>query len=177
MGNWLARARWSRLPHVEFVARMASEHFCGILDAVVLGLADGVADSVDAKLQRVKRMACGFCLRVHSRNAIYFYFDGLDLMSSAHIQPGIPTRIWFGLSSSVALAHAGCDDLNPSPPTPSSSMLLARRSRVHQRAPAFVESSRLIKSRTPGARFISIASIRRIITAAKAIELRTTQEA
>ncbi|QDU66496.1 hypothetical protein Pla86_15690 [Planctomycetes bacterium Pla86] len=85
--KWLAWARRSRLPHIVRVARMVSDHLYGILNAVVLGVTNGVAESVNAKIQRVERMACGFRNRERFRNAIYFHLGGLDLKPSSHIKP------------------------------------------------------------------------------------------
>jgi transposase len=48
---------------------------------------NGVAESVNAKIQRVKRMACGFRNRERFRNAIYFHLGGLELMPSSHTKP------------------------------------------------------------------------------------------
>ena len=80
-------AQRSRLPHMVRAARMVSDHLYGILNAVVLGVTNGVAESVNAKIQRVKRMACGFRNRERFRNAIYFHLGGLDLMPSSHTKP------------------------------------------------------------------------------------------
>jgi transposase len=66
---------------------MVSEHLYGIHNAVVLGVTNGIAESVNAKIQRVKRMACGFRHRQRFRNAIYFHLGGLDLMPSTHTKP------------------------------------------------------------------------------------------
>jgi len=63
---------------------MVSEHLYGILNAVVLGVTNGIAESINAKIQRVKRMACGFRNRERFRNAIYFHLGKLDLMHSSH---------------------------------------------------------------------------------------------
>jgi transposase len=41
------------------------------------------AESINAKIQRVKRMACGFRNRERFRNAIYFHLGGLDLYPAA----------------------------------------------------------------------------------------------
>ena len=85
--KWLSWARRSRLPHIVRVARMVSDHLYGILNAVVLRVTNGVAESVNAKIQRVKRMACGFRNRERFRNAIYFHLGGLELMPSSHTKP------------------------------------------------------------------------------------------
>ncbi|MEO0630118.1 MAG: ISL3 family transposase, partial [Planctomycetota bacterium] len=85
--RWLAWARRCRLPHVVRVAKMVSEHFYGILNAVVLGVTNAVAESVNSKIQRVKRMACGFRNRERFKTAIYFHLGGLNLTPSSHTKP------------------------------------------------------------------------------------------
>ena len=52
----------------------------GILNAIVTGATNAAAESINAKIQRMKRMACGFRNRARFRNAIYFHLGGLDLL-------------------------------------------------------------------------------------------------
>jgi transposase len=84
---WLAWISWalrSRLEPIKRVARMVRDHLEGILNAIVLGATNAAAESVNAKIQRVKRMACGFRNRERFRNAIYFHLGGLDLYPATH---------------------------------------------------------------------------------------------
>ncbi len=48
-----------------------------------------VAESINAKIQRVKKMACGFRNRARFRTAIMFHLGGLDLYraSATHTIP------------------------------------------------------------------------------------------
>ena len=76
---WNAWIRWairSRLEPIKRVARMIREHLDGIVNAIVLGATNATAESNNAKIQRVKRMACGFRNRDRFRNAIYFHLGG-----------------------------------------------------------------------------------------------------
>ncbi len=82
--SWIAWAQRSRLEPVRRVARMVRDHLEGILNAIVLGATNAGAESVNAKIQRVKRMACGFRNRERFRNAIYFHCGGLDLRPATH---------------------------------------------------------------------------------------------
>ncbi len=61
------------------VARMIREHLWGILNAMHLKVTNAVAESMNAKVQRIKQAACGFRNRERFRNAILFHLGGLDL--------------------------------------------------------------------------------------------------
>jgi transposase len=81
---WIAWATRSRLEPVKRVARMVRDHLEGIINAIVLRATNAGAESVNSKIQRVKRMACGFRNRERFRNAIYFHLGGLDLLPEPH---------------------------------------------------------------------------------------------
>lgn len=66
------------------VARMVRAHLEGIINAIVLRATNAGAESVNAKVQRIKRMACGFRNRERFRCAIYFHLGGLDLLPDSH---------------------------------------------------------------------------------------------
>ena len=87
---WRAWTSWairSRLEPVKRVARMIRAHLEGIINAIVLRATNAGAESVNAKIQRVKRMACGFRNRQRFRNAIYFHCGGLALLPANHTRP------------------------------------------------------------------------------------------
>ncbi len=65
------------------VARMVKEHLDGIVTAVVKGITNARAESVNAKIQWLKYTARGFRNRERFRNAIYFHLGGLDLYPAA----------------------------------------------------------------------------------------------
>lgn len=69
----------SRLEPVKKVARMIKKHLWGIVNAMALRTTNAASESVNAKVQRVKRIACGFRNRERFRNAILFHLGGLDL--------------------------------------------------------------------------------------------------
>jgi transposase len=85
--KWIGWALRSRLPAVVRVARTVREHLGGIINAIVHRVTNARAESVNARIQRVKRMACGFRNRERFRNAIYFHLGGLNLMPSTHTKP------------------------------------------------------------------------------------------
>jgi transposase len=82
---WISWAMRSRLEPIKRVARMVRDHIEGIINAIVLGATNAAAESVNAKVQRVKRMACGFRNRDRFRAAIYFHLGGLDLRPAAAV--------------------------------------------------------------------------------------------
>jgi transposase len=77
--KWIGWASRSRLDPMRKVARMVNAHLWGILNAIVLRTTNAMAESVNSKIQRMKRMACGFRNRDRFRNAIYFHCGNLDL--------------------------------------------------------------------------------------------------
>jgi transposase len=82
--RWLGWAQRSQLAPMLKVAAMIREHLDGIINAIVLRATNAGAESINAKIQRVKRMACGYRNRDRFRNAIYFHLGGLDLYPSTH---------------------------------------------------------------------------------------------
>lgn len=82
--GWISWALRSRLEPMKKVARMVREHLEGIINAIVLGATNAGAESINSKIQRVKRMACGYRNRERFRNAIYFHLGGLDLSPATH---------------------------------------------------------------------------------------------
>jgi transposase len=77
--RWYGWAIRSRLEPVKRVARMIRAHLEGIITAIVHRATNAGAESINAKIQRVKRMACGYRNRQRFRHAIYFHLGGLDL--------------------------------------------------------------------------------------------------
>ena len=74
--GWAMR---SRLEPMKAAARTIREHLWGILNAVRHKASNAGAESINAKIQRVKRMACGYRNRDRFRTAIMFHLGGLDL--------------------------------------------------------------------------------------------------
>ncbi len=76
---WLSRAVRCRLEPMLKAAKTIKDHLWGIINAVVLNRTNATAESINARIQRIKRNACGFRNRARFGNAIYFYLGGLDL--------------------------------------------------------------------------------------------------
>jgi len=58
---------------------MVKRHLEGIVNAVVLKATNALAESINHRIQRVKRMACGFRNTGRFQRAIDFHLAGLDL--------------------------------------------------------------------------------------------------
>lgn len=76
---WFSWAMRSRLEPIKKVARMIKTHLWGILNAAKHGRTNALAESINARIQRIKRQACGFRNRERFRTAIYFHLGQLDL--------------------------------------------------------------------------------------------------
>jgi transposase len=85
--KWLAWAGRSQLEPMKKVACMIRKHLQGIINAIVLGANNATSESINAKIQRVKRMACGFSNRDNFRIAMYFHLGGLALLLSRRVYP------------------------------------------------------------------------------------------
>jgi transposase len=72
----------SRLEHVKRVARLINKHLWGIGTAMALRTTNAASESVNAKVLRVQRNACGFRNGERFRNAILFHLGRLDLYPS-----------------------------------------------------------------------------------------------
>jgi len=79
---WAALASRSKLAPMVKAAAMVRKHLEGILNAVVLRTTNAAAESMNARIKRIKAMACGYRNRDRFRNAILFHLGGLDLYPS-----------------------------------------------------------------------------------------------
>jgi len=76
-------AQGCQLPPVCKAVQTVKEHLWGIVNAIVTNQSNGRAESVNSKIQHIKRRACGFRNKERFRNAIYFHLGGLDLYPKA----------------------------------------------------------------------------------------------
>jgi len=84
---WAALASRSNLEPIVRVARIVRTHLEGILNVVLLKATNAAAESMNARIQRIKVIACGCRNRERFRNAIRSHLRGLDLYptsASAH---------------------------------------------------------------------------------------------
>jgi transposase len=77
--RWLSWAQRCRLEPMVKVARTIRDHLWGIINAIVLKVTSAASESMNAKIQKLKKWACGFRNRERFRTAILFHFGGLDL--------------------------------------------------------------------------------------------------
>lgn len=80
--GWLAWYGWairSKLDPIKRVAKMIKNHLWGIINAIVLNANNGHAESMNSKVQKIKRMACGFRCKERFKNALYFHLGDLEL--------------------------------------------------------------------------------------------------
>ena len=74
--DWMAR---SKLGPMVKVGRTLRAHLWGIVNAVVLGVTNAHLEAVNARIQGLKKRACGYRNRTRFRHAILFHCGGLDL--------------------------------------------------------------------------------------------------
>jgi transposase len=77
--RWIGWAQRSRLAPMRKAAQVVSHHLWGILNAIALGVTNATAESLNAKIQWIKKTACGFRNRARFRTAILFHCGALDL--------------------------------------------------------------------------------------------------
>ena len=82
--GWMDRCR---LAPVKKVAATIKTHLWGILNAVVTSSTNAIGESLNARIQKIKAMACGFRNRARFRRAILFHLGGLDLMPTGVSYP------------------------------------------------------------------------------------------
>lgn len=80
--NWISRCQ---LAPMIAVGKMVRRFLWGILNAIRLKVNNSMLEAKNARIQRIKKIACGFRSRERFKNAILFHLGGLDLMP-------LPTR-------------------------------------------------------------------------------------
>ena len=60
-------------------SRTILNHLYGILNAITLNTSNAASESVNSRVQALKKRANGYRNRTRFRDAIYFHFGGLDL--------------------------------------------------------------------------------------------------
>lgn len=77
--RWLGWALRCQLAPMRAAAQTIKRQLWGILNAIVLELHNGHAESMNSRIQRLKQRSCGYRNRDRFRNAILFHLGGLDL--------------------------------------------------------------------------------------------------
>ena len=75
--GWISRCR---LTPIIKVGKMIRKYFWGILNAIRLKSNNSMLEAKNSKIQKIKKMACGFRNRKRFKNAIMFHLGGLDIM-------------------------------------------------------------------------------------------------
>jgi len=78
--GWISRCR---LEPVKKVGRMLRGYLWGVLNAIAARVSNAMLEAKNARIQWVKKMACGFRNRERFRLAILFHLGGLDLMPAS----------------------------------------------------------------------------------------------
>jgi transposase len=74
--GWMWR---SKLKPIVELSKSIRKHFFGILNSVILGVNNGRAESINAKIQKIKKMSCGFRNVERFKKSILFHMGNLDL--------------------------------------------------------------------------------------------------
>jgi len=75
--GWISRCKLT--PMIK-VGKMIRRYFWGILNAIKLKVNNSMLEAKNSKIQKIKKMACGFRNRKRFKNAILFHLGGLDVM-------------------------------------------------------------------------------------------------
>jgi transposase len=77
--RWYFWATHSRLEPIKKAAKTVKAHIANIVTYARHRITNALGEAINGKIEKVKRMACGFRNRAHYRTAIYFHCGGLDL--------------------------------------------------------------------------------------------------
>jgi transposase len=77
--QWLHGALRCALEPIRMVARMIRNHWAGVINAATSDITNAMSESINSRIQRIKKRACGFRSRPRFREAILFHLGGLDL--------------------------------------------------------------------------------------------------
>jgi transposase len=72
-------AQRSRLEPMKEAARTIRDHLWGITNGIVLHVSNAGSESINSRIEWIKKMTCGFCNRERFKNAISLHFRDLDL--------------------------------------------------------------------------------------------------
>lgn len=85
--RWYFWATHCRLEPIKKAAKTLKVHLDNIVTYAKHRITNALAEGMNTKIERIKRMACGFRNRAHYRTAIYFHCGGLDLFPRGPIRP------------------------------------------------------------------------------------------
>lgn len=79
---WTCLIQWmsnEMLTPMHKLANMIQKNLWGMLNAITHKTTNALSESLNAGIQRIKKMACGYRNRYRFRDAILFHFGGLDM--------------------------------------------------------------------------------------------------
>ena len=85
--RWYFWASHSRLEPIKKAAKTLKNHLDNILTYATHRITNALAEGINTKIEKIKRMACGFRNHAHYRTTILFHCGGLDLFPRPPIQP------------------------------------------------------------------------------------------
>jgi len=85
--RWYFWATHSQLKPIITAAKTLKTHIDNIVTYAKHRITNALGEAINAKIEKVKRIACGFRNRAHYRTAIYFHCGGLDLFPRPPAQP------------------------------------------------------------------------------------------
>jgi len=91
--KWYWWATHSRLAPVIRAARTLKDHLANIVTYARHQVTNALAEGLNSRIEKVKRMACGFRNREHYKTAIYFHCGGLDLCPKPPQTPSLRWRM------------------------------------------------------------------------------------
>lgn len=90
--RWYFWAMHSRLEPIKKAAKTVKAHIDNIVTYARHHITNALGEAINGKIEKVKRMACGFRNRAHYRTAIYFHCGGLDLFPKPPAHPTLCFR-------------------------------------------------------------------------------------
>ena len=90
--QWYFWAMHSRLEPIKKAAKTVKAHIDNIVTYARHRITNALGEAINGKIEKVKRMACGFRNRSHYRTAIYFHCGGLDLFPKPPVHPTLCFR-------------------------------------------------------------------------------------
>lgn len=91
--RWYYWATHSRLEPIKKAAKTLKTHLDNIVTYARHRITNALAEGINTKIERIKRMACGFRNQNHYRTAIYFHCGGLDLFPRPPIHPTLKFKV------------------------------------------------------------------------------------
>ena len=85
--RWYFWATHSQMKPIITAAKTLKAHIDNIVTYAKHRITNALGEAINAKIEKVKRMACGFRNRAHYRTAIYFHCGGLDLFPKPPARP------------------------------------------------------------------------------------------